>query len=50
MASAKKRTWINSIAIVSAKKLEINPLVQLINAKNLFKMPNMHFKSQIYEI
>ena len=25
----KKRTWINSIVIVSAKKLEINLLVQL---------------------
>ena len=48
MASTKKCTWINSNVIVSAKKLEINYWYNFINAKNLFRIPNMHFKSQIY--
>ena len=48
----KKCTWINCSVIVSVKKTGNTStyLYTFINAKNLFKMPNMHFKSQIYRI
>ena len=47
MASVK--THLNNLSvIVSAKNWEYIYLYTFMHAKNLFKMPNMHFKSQIY--
>ena len=35
MAFTKKRTWINSIVILSAKKLEINVVIQLYQCEQV---------------
>ena len=47
MASIKC-TYINCIVIALAEKTGNTSTGTTFNTKNLFKMPNTHFKSQIY--
>ena len=50
MTSVKIHQDKSQCNVICQKKLAIYILVYFINAKNLFKVPNTHFKSQIYKI